>query len=68
MYKETIGFVFPKNGDQVTHKLARTYITARMQMCILRSVSLCLRGSRNPWRGAGFVDAASLPPIVRDIE
>jgi len=47
---------------------AITYIKARMQKCILRSVSLCLRGSRNPWRGAGFVDAASLPLHIQDIE
>ena len=38
--------------------------TARMQMCIVR----CMRGSRNPWRGVGFVDAASLPPNSQSIE
>ena len=37
------------------------YLRARMQVCILRSVSLCLRGSRTKWRGAGIQDAASLP-------
>ena len=37
------------------------YLRARMQVCILRSVSLCLRGSRTKWRGAGIQDVASLP-------
>ena len=37
------------------------FIRARMQICILRSVSLCLRGSRTKWRGAGVEDAAALP-------
>ena len=29
------------------------FIRARMQLCILRSVSLCLRGSRTKWRSGG---------------
>ena len=37
------------------------FIRARMQICILRSVSLCLRGSRTKWRGAGIEDAAAIP-------
>ena len=37
------------------------YIRARMQICILRSASLCLRGSRTKWRAAGVEDAAGLP-------
>ena len=40
---------------------ALSYIRARMQICILRSVSLCIRGSRTKWRGAGFTDDAALP-------
>ena len=36
------------------------YIRARMQTCILRSVSLCLRGSRTKWRGAGLEDGTEL--------
>jgi hypothetical protein len=30
------------------------WLKARMQVCILRSVSLCIRGSRSKWRGAGI--------------
>ena len=37
------------------------FIRARMQICVLRSVSLCLRGCRTKWRGAGAEDAAALP-------
>ena len=51
-----------------SYSQAITYIRARMQVCILRSVSLCIRGSRNPWRGAGFVDAAAFPPNILDFE
>ena len=42
------------------------YIRARMQICILRSVSLCLRGSRCKWRGAGVEDGAALPKFNFD--
>ena len=42
------------------------YIRARMQICILRSASLCLRGSRTKWRGAGVEDAAGLPKFNFD--
>ena len=41
------------------------FIRARMQTCILRSVSLCIRGSRTKWRGAGVEDGAALPYIDR---
>ena len=37
------------------------WIKARMQICIIRSVSLCLRGSRTKWRGAECEDGAALP-------
>ena len=37
------------------------FLRARMQICILRSTSLCIRGSRTKWRGAGVEDAAALP-------
>jgi hypothetical protein len=37
-----------------------SYVRARMQICILRSVSLCLRGSRTKWRGAGLEDGTLL--------
>jgi len=43
------------------------FIRARMQLCILRSVSLCLRGSRSKWRGAGVEDGAALPKFNLDI-
>jgi len=47
---------------------ALCYIRARMQICIIRSVSLCLRGSRTKWRGAGFVDHASIPLNILDLD
>ena len=36
------------------------WIKARMQVCILRSVSLCIRGSRTHWRGAGIEHGAQI--------
>jgi hypothetical protein len=36
------------------------WVRARMQICILRSVSLCFRGCRVKWRGAGLEDNAAL--------
>ena len=39
------------------------WLRARFQICILRSVSLCLRGSRTKWRGAGALDSAGIPQI-----
>ena len=60
VYLKRLATMFSKNGV--------TYLKARMQICILRSVSLCLRESRKHWRRASFVDAASLLPNVQDIE
>ena len=40
------------------------FIRARMQLFILRSVSLCLRGSRTKWRGAGVEGGAALATKV----
>ena len=37
-----------------------SWVRARMQICILRSVSLCFRGCRAKWRGAGIEDNAGL--------
>ena len=42
------------------------FIRARLQICILRSVSLCLRGCRTKWRGAGIEDAAAIPKMEWD--
>ena len=39
------------------------WIRARTQICIMRSVSLCFRGCRTKWRGAGAEDFASLGQI-----
>ena len=36
------------------------WVRARIQICILRSVSLCLRGCRVKWKGAGIEDDAAL--------
>ena len=67
VYFKRLATIFSKKWKS-SYSQAITFIKARMQMCILRSVSLCLRGSRNPWRGTGFVDAASLPLDIQDIE
>ena len=37
------------------------WVRARMQMCILRSVSNCLRGSRIKWKGGNVEDGAAIP-------
>ena len=42
------------------------FIRARLQICILRSVSLCLRGCRTKWRGAGAEDAAAIPSTDKE--
>ena len=47
---------------------ALCYIRARMQICILRSVSLCLRGSRTKWKGAGITDSASIPLHIQEVD
>jgi hypothetical protein len=36
------------------------WLNARIQICILRSTSMCLRGSRSKWRGAGLEDGAGV--------
>ena len=42
------------------------FIRARLQICILRSVRLCLRGCQTKWRGAGIEDAAAIPKMEWD--
>ena len=37
------------------------WLRARIQICILRSVSMCIRGSRTKWRGAGIEDRSGIP-------
>ena len=66
-YIRRLATIFSKKWKS-SYSQAVTYIRARMQMCILRSVSLCLQGSRNPWRGAGLVDAASIPLNILDVD
>ena len=39
-------------------------LKARMQVCTLRSVSLCRRGFRTHWRGAGIEDGAQIPTFA----
>jgi hypothetical protein len=43
----------------------KCWLRARFQICILRSVSLCLRGSRTKWRGAGIEDGAGLNLVMQ---
>ena len=42
------------------------YIRARMQVAILRSVSLCIRGTRMKWRSAVIDDGAGIPRLQDD--
>jgi len=44
------------------------YIRARMQICIHRSVSLCIRGSRTKWRGVGIIDSAAIPLNILELD
>ena len=42
------------------------YIRARMQVAILRSVSLCIRGTRYKWRSAALDDGAGIPTLYEE--
>ena len=39
------------------------WLRCRMQMCILRSVSLCIRGSRKRWNNQEAEDGAAIPLV-----
>jgi len=43
------------------------WLRARIQICILRSVSLCVRGSRTKWRGAGTEDGNGIASFDKKI-
>jgi hypothetical protein len=43
------------------------WLRARIQICLLRSVSLCFRGNRVKFRGAGIEDFAGLINLDIDI-
>ena len=43
-----------------SYSLVHGWLKARMQVCILRSVSLCIRESRTKWRGAGIEHGAQI--------
>ena len=45
-----------KSYSQVTG-----WVRAKIQICILRSVSLCLRGSRKKWVSSLIEDGAAMP-------
>ena len=40
------------------------WVRARIQICILRSVSNCFRGSRTKWKGGTVDDGAAIPEIT----
>ena len=40
------------------------WVKARMQVCILMSVSLCIRGSQTKWRGAGIEHGAQISAFL----
>ena len=58
-FKRLATILSKKWKSSYSHALC--YIRARMQICIMRSVSLCIRGSRTKWRGAGITDHAAIP-------
>ena len=39
------------------------WVRARIQVCILRSVSLCLRGSRTKWMSCMIEDGSAMPSL-----
>ena len=39
------------------------WVSARIQVCILRSVSLCLRGSRTKWISSMIEDGSAMPRL-----
>ena len=39
------------------------WVRARVQVCILRSVSVCLRGSRIKWTYSMIEDASAMPRL-----
>jgi hypothetical protein len=60
VYFKRLATILSKKWDS-SYSHALSYIRARMQICIMRSVSLCIRGCRTKWRGAGIVDYAAIP-------
>ena len=49
-----------------SYSVIACYIRARMQVAILRSVSLCIRGTRLKWRSAVIDDGAGIPRLQED--
>ena len=49
-YLKRLATILSKKWNS-SYAQALSYIRARMQICILRSVSLCIRGARTKWRG-----------------
>ena len=60
VYFKRLATILSKKWDS-SYSQALSYIRARMQICIMRSVSLCMRGLRTKWRGAGITDNAAIP-------
>ena len=58
-YLKRLAFHLSEKWNMHTSQV-KGWVKARMQVCILRSVSLCIRGSRTKWRGAGVEDRAAL--------
>ena len=67
VYLKRLATILSKKWDSCYSRVL-CYVRARMQICIIRSVSLCLRGSRTKWKGAGFVDHASIPINVLELD
>ena len=59
-YVKRLAFHLSKKWDK-TYSQIVFWVRARLQLCILKSVSNCFRGSRSKWRGGNILDGAAMP-------
>ena len=64
-YVKILAFHFSKKWDK-NYSQTVFWKRARFQMCILKSVSNCFRGSRTKWRGGNIEDGAAMPYIPEE--
>ena len=64
-YVKRLAFHLSKKWDK-NYSQTVFWIRARFQMCILKSVSNCFRGSRTKWRGGNIEDGAGMPYIPEE--
>ena len=59
-YVKRLALHLSKKWDK-TYSQIVFWVRARLQLCILKSVSNCFRGSRSKWRGGNILDGAAMP-------